>query len=251
MTIKEVELEIGVPRATIRYYEKEKLIAPQRGGNGYREYSETDVETLKQIIIMRKLGMSVSDIANVFEGTQSLAGAAGRNVIQLQQEIEELRGAIRLCKRIQEHQEELAAFDTEFYWAQIHQEETKGNRFLNITGDVVQVEKKLVWKYFDLADEEGNLLYNLREAVLRVLGLCVFLGIVEMVLNREAGIRSFLTGFSFPLVTVLIYSAWELPLYFLAKRHSGLAGKLRKVGRWICILLFVAIVVFAVVYQLI
>lgn len=34
MTIKEVEKELELPRATIRFYEKQKLLTPQREGNG-------------------------------------------------------------------------------------------------------------------------------------------------------------------------------------------------------------------------
>ena len=52
MTIKEVEQILNIPRATIRYYEKEKLIDPQRTENGYRDYSDEDVELLKKIIIL-------------------------------------------------------------------------------------------------------------------------------------------------------------------------------------------------------
>ena len=49
MTIKEVEQYLGVPRATIRFYEKEGLISPNRVENGYREYSTEDVAKLKKI----------------------------------------------------------------------------------------------------------------------------------------------------------------------------------------------------------
>ena len=40
MTSKEMEARSGVPRANIRYYEAEGLLAPARSGNGYRDYSE-------------------------------------------------------------------------------------------------------------------------------------------------------------------------------------------------------------------
>ena len=40
MTIHELETRIGLPRASIRFYEKEGLIAPKRLANGYRDYSE-------------------------------------------------------------------------------------------------------------------------------------------------------------------------------------------------------------------
>lgn len=68
MTIKELEQELEIPRATIRFYEKENLISPKRGDNSYREYSNEDVVTLKKIIILRKIGLSVSDIKNFLEG---------------------------------------------------------------------------------------------------------------------------------------------------------------------------------------
>ena len=48
MTIKEVEEITNLPRSNIRFYEKEKLITPVRNpNNGYREYSEKDVNTIK------------------------------------------------------------------------------------------------------------------------------------------------------------------------------------------------------------
>ena len=62
MTIKQLEQQLEIPRATIRFYEKEKLINPKRNDNSYREYDDEDVVTLKKIIILRKIGLSVSDI---------------------------------------------------------------------------------------------------------------------------------------------------------------------------------------------
>ena len=59
MTSKEIELRSGVPRANIRYYEAEGLLSPQRAKNGYREYSEIDMEKLEKIKLLRRLGVSV------------------------------------------------------------------------------------------------------------------------------------------------------------------------------------------------
>ena len=75
MTIKEVEQCLGVPRATVRFYEKEGLLSPTRGENGYREYSEEDVVQLKKIIILRKLGFAVSDIEDVLDGAKPMSEA--------------------------------------------------------------------------------------------------------------------------------------------------------------------------------
>ena len=47
MKINEVEAAVGVTKKNIRFYEEEGLISPRREpGNGYRSYSEADVERL-------------------------------------------------------------------------------------------------------------------------------------------------------------------------------------------------------------
>ena len=49
MTIKDLEERTGLSRANIRFYEKEGLLSPLRRENGYREYTEADVQTLKTL----------------------------------------------------------------------------------------------------------------------------------------------------------------------------------------------------------
>ena len=45
MKIKDVEKQVGISKANIRFYEEEGLIHPARNQeNNYREYSEADVE---------------------------------------------------------------------------------------------------------------------------------------------------------------------------------------------------------------
>ena len=56
MKINEVEAAVGVTKKNIRFYEEEGLITPGREpGNGYRSYSQTDVERLRRIKLLRKL----------------------------------------------------------------------------------------------------------------------------------------------------------------------------------------------------
>ena len=44
MLIRDLEQQTGLDRATIRYYEKEGLLNPHRTENGYRDYSDTDLQ---------------------------------------------------------------------------------------------------------------------------------------------------------------------------------------------------------------
>lgn len=74
MTIKEVELMSGIPKANIRFYEKEGLLKPGRSANNYREYDKEDVERLKRIRVLRMVGISVADIGLFMEGKCELSG---------------------------------------------------------------------------------------------------------------------------------------------------------------------------------
>ena len=73
MTIKDVEKRTGLSRSNIRFYEKEKLIEPSRNeNNGYRDYSENDVENIKKIAYLRTLGISIEDIRNIISEKATL-----------------------------------------------------------------------------------------------------------------------------------------------------------------------------------
>ena len=111
MTIKQLEQQLDIPRATIRFYEKENLIVPKRNDNSYREYSEEDVAVLKKIIILRKIGLSVSDIRNVLDGDCSLQSLLDKNISGLQSQIKELEGAISISKTMQNRNEDFFSLD--------------------------------------------------------------------------------------------------------------------------------------------
>lgn len=49
---------------TLRYYEKEKLIAPERKENGRRCYSEQDVAWIQFIKRLKDTGMPIKEIQN-------------------------------------------------------------------------------------------------------------------------------------------------------------------------------------------
>ena len=73
MKIKDMERQVGVTKANIRFYEKEGLLSPARGENNYREYTEEDREVLEKIKYLRMLGVTVSDIRQFQQVKRSLA----------------------------------------------------------------------------------------------------------------------------------------------------------------------------------
>lgn len=62
MQINEVIKKVDLTKRAIKYYEEQGLISVNKDKNGYRNYSEEDVKTLKEISVYRKLGISIKDI---------------------------------------------------------------------------------------------------------------------------------------------------------------------------------------------
>ena len=103
MTIKEVEERTGLARSNIRFYEKEKLIEPSRNDkNGYRDYSETDVETIKKIAYLRTLEISIENIHHIISGKVSLLEVIEKQATTIQEQLEGLNKAKIMCDKMLE-----------------------------------------------------------------------------------------------------------------------------------------------------
>lgn len=70
--IKEVSDKYDITARTLRYYEDMGLIKSVRSdGYAYRLYDETAVKRLEQILILRKLNISIKDIQRIFNASDS------------------------------------------------------------------------------------------------------------------------------------------------------------------------------------
>lgn len=101
VTIKEVEERTGFKRSVIRFYEKEKLIIPVRNDkNGYRDYSEKDLEDMKKIAYLRTLGISIEDIRGIISKEASLIEVVKKQEAILEKEAERLYKAKAMCEKM-------------------------------------------------------------------------------------------------------------------------------------------------------
>jgi DNA-binding transcriptional MerR regulator len=66
MFIGELAAETGVDPKTIRFYEREGLLSPPRHGR-FRTYMASDVRRLKDVLMMRRLGIGIANIRKMFE----------------------------------------------------------------------------------------------------------------------------------------------------------------------------------------
>lgn len=65
MQIKDVCRQCGLTKKAVEYYERQGLVRPEIGENGYRLYGESDIASLKEIALLRRLGIGVADIKKI------------------------------------------------------------------------------------------------------------------------------------------------------------------------------------------
>lgn len=101
MNIKQAQELSGISRENIRFYEREGLISPDRNPeNDYRNYGPEDVRKLKIIRMLRMLDMPLEDVSKVLSGKLTLPEAAESQRQRLEDQVESLEKAIRLCQEM-------------------------------------------------------------------------------------------------------------------------------------------------------
>ena len=102
--IKEAAQLSGVSVKTLHHYDKIGLLVPAKSENGYRTYSQADLERLQVILYYKYLGFSLEKIAELLsQDDQALLPHLVRQLEYLQQERDRLNTLIStLQKTIQD-----------------------------------------------------------------------------------------------------------------------------------------------------
>lgn len=132
MKINEVEALAGIPKKNIRFYEEQGLLSPRRNAeNGYRDYGEEEVETLRRIKLLRKLGVPIGEIRQMLSGTHTLGDGMRRHLVTLEREKQNLEQSIGLCQELQNRQIPVSSLDAGEILNRMEELEKDGTSFRN------------------------------------------------------------------------------------------------------------------------
>lgn len=130
MKINEVEAQVGITKENIRFYEEQGLLSPRRNGeNGYREYGGREVSQLKQIKLLRKLGLSLEEIRQMQSGAHTVGDGMRRHLVTLERERRNLDRAMELCSSLTVREERLEDLDADALLARMEEMEREGTTF--------------------------------------------------------------------------------------------------------------------------
>jgi len=134
--IKEIEKLSGMDRANIRFYESEGLITPRRMDNGYRDYSEDDLQILLRIKLLRSLHISLEEIRDLKNGSKDLMDTLSNQIIRLEQEKKDVSYAKDMCHAMQEDRASFADLDAKKYIDSINQTiNSTGSTYFSVKSD--------------------------------------------------------------------------------------------------------------------
>ncbi|MGN0733644.1 MAG: MerR family transcriptional regulator [Emergencia sp.] len=141
MRINEVEQIVGISKKNIRFYEDQGLIHPERNkANGYREYTENDIELILKIKLLRRLAVPIAEIRNLVDGRLTLPDCMERHLIYLNSQRKNIEAVSELCRSLNEQSAGLGELQVNEYLEQLDEMERGGSRFMNVSK--VDVNKK-------------------------------------------------------------------------------------------------------------
>jgi DNA-binding transcriptional MerR regulator len=102
-SIKQLSQQTNTSTEAIRYYERIELIPqPQRAKNGYRQYTETDVERLQFIRRSRTLDFSLDEIREILAFRERQEPPCSYVMEVMQKRIEEIEGRIADLQKLRD-----------------------------------------------------------------------------------------------------------------------------------------------------
>ena len=130
MKINEVEAQVGITKKNIRFYEEQGLLSPRRNSqNGYRDYGPGEVEVLRQIKLLRKLGVPLEEIRQMQAGRITVADGMRRHLVTLEREQRSLEQSMELCRKLKDREERLENLDAAGLLEQMEEMERAGTTF--------------------------------------------------------------------------------------------------------------------------
>jgi len=135
MKIKEVEKITELTQKAIRLYETKGLIKVSRDENGYRNYSDKNVETLKSIKLFRSIGVSVTDIKLYLFGVITLDEMIDKRRSEILKESGQTSAQYRFCDEIAEKLND-KSFKSDFLFSETSAEIIDSHGELSIGIDI-------------------------------------------------------------------------------------------------------------------
>lgn len=134
MRPKEVQEMLGIDADRIKFFKREGVFTPENPPSGNRgtNYTETDLENLRFLVVLTKSGLTCSDIRKMQDGEWTLEEAIVARREYIEDDIAKKRNSLTLLSELLVDKAEFETFDTGHYWDAIQQREADGEEFIDV-----------------------------------------------------------------------------------------------------------------------
>lgn len=212
MKIHQVMEKTGLSKKAINYYESKDLLAVTKDENGYREYSQEQIEILMKIKILRKLDFNITEIEQILH-TNHYEDIFHEHLVKLDRKITECQiqkdymREVRACMQKQESYGQYERLD-KLIDEDFH---------LKDSVDVRIEEKKSPYSILIVLELIfGCFLFYLREPLTIYFGAAIYAHALYLMIKREAPIKSLL-HFQFYCIKRELLEKWDT----YRKEHSN------------------------------
>ncbi|CAM4136348.1 MerR family transcriptional regulator [Erysipelothrix inopinata] len=136
MKISLVEEITGISASTIRYYEQINLVIPIRDENNYRNYSDSNVETLLEIKLLKKLGFPLKVIEKIINKEMSLQQGIDTAIHNLEQQKSDIDDSLQLLNLLKESHHDKKKIDTRIYVGKLFDFKVSNHPFIDFCDSI-------------------------------------------------------------------------------------------------------------------
>lgn len=143
MYSSEVAKLLGIPLDNVKFYEYKFLKLPRVKRTSERLYNEKDINTIKMILVLRKCGVTLSNIECLFEKRKTLREVSGGLLFRLENVDWALDSCVSLIRKISKNKTPYYDIDFDRYYKILKREEKKGVVYSDISTDVLSEKEKI------------------------------------------------------------------------------------------------------------
>lgn len=133
MTPKEIQEKLNISADRIKLYKREGIFSPQNSIPGKRaDYTEVDLENLRLLIVLTKLGFTCGDIKKIQNGEKTLQEVGVSRKKAIESDIKMKQSSLSLLSDLVDSNADLNSLDTMYYFNLISSKEASGETFMDI-----------------------------------------------------------------------------------------------------------------------
>lgn len=131
MQAKEVAETLGITQNRIKYFKRQGVFKPEKHYSGCKntDYTAKDIEELKQLIILTKIGLTCSDIKKMQNGIWTLEVALQERYKSNEQAQKRMYASKDLAQRLFKGRDLNEPFDTDAYWEMLTTSKSEMSEF--------------------------------------------------------------------------------------------------------------------------